>query len=53
MNNVVLKCQDCGTILVINTKDLWHYIKCTHCGSSNVVNLDDEFDQAEVVEEDK
>lgn len=47
MNNVVLECKDCGTILVINAKDLWHYIKCTHCGSSNVVNLDEEFDQVE------
>lgn len=53
MKNVVLKCKDCGAILVVNPKDLWHYIRCTHCDSPNVVNLDDEFDQIEVVEENK
>lgn len=40
--NTVLKCKDCGTVMVINTKDLWHFIRCTHCGSMNVVNMDDE-----------
>lgn len=51
MTSVVLKCKDCGAILVVNTKDLWHYIKCTHCDSYNLVNLDDDFSQVEVVEE--
>lgn len=51
MYNVVLECKDCGSILVVNPKDLWHFIRCTKCGSSNVVNLDEEFDQMEVVDE--
>ena len=51
MNNVVLKCKDCGSILVVNAKDLWHYVKCTHCDSYNIINLDEEFDQVEVVKE--
>ena len=51
MHNVVLKCKDCGSILVVNAKDLWHYIRCTHCNSYNIINLDEEFDQAEVVKE--
>lgn len=51
--NVVLECKDCGSILVVNPKDLWHNIRCTICDSYNVVNLDEEFDQIEVVDEDK
>lgn len=51
MKNVVLECKDCGAILVVNPKDLWHHIRCTHCDSYNVVNLDDVFDQTEIVEE--
>lgn len=53
MRNVVLECKDCGAILVVNSKDLWHRIRCTKCDSYNVVNLDEEFEQTEVVEEDK
>lgn len=53
MKSVVLECKDCGAILVLNPKDLWHHIRCTKCDSHNVVNLDEEFEQAEVVEEDK
>lgn len=52
MYNVVLECKDCGSVLVINKKDFWHFIRCTHCDSYNVVNLDEEFDQIEVVDED-
>lgn len=50
VNNVVLRCQDCGAILVVNNKDLWHTIQCTQCNSHNIVNLDDEFDQVEMME---
>ena len=40
--NTVLKCKDCGTVMVVNTKDLWRSIRCTHCDSMNIVNMDDE-----------
>ena len=40
--HVVLKCKDCGTIMVIALKDLWHLIRCTRCNSENVVNMDEE-----------
>lgn len=53
MNTVVLKCNDCGSILVIDAKDLWHYVKCTHCDSYNIVNLDEDFSQVEVVSEEE
>lgn len=51
VNNVVLRCQDCGAILVVNNKDLWHTIQCSQCNSRNIVNLDDEFDQVEMMED--
>ena len=53
MYNTVLECKDCGAILVVNPKDLWHFIRCTKCDSMNVVNLDEEFDQSEIIEDDK
>ena len=42
-NHIVLQCKDCNSILVINKKDLWHFIRCTKCDSYNVVNLDEVF----------
>jgi len=41
--NIVLKCKDCGTILVVNSKDLWKIGKCPTCESKNLVNFDDCF----------
>lgn len=37
--NIVLQCKECGAILVVNPKDLWHFIRCTKCDSTNVVNI--------------
>lgn len=53
MYNTVLECKDCGAILVVAPKDLWHSIRCTKCDSMNVVNLGEEFDQSEIIDEDK
>ena len=39
--HTVLECKYCGTVMVVNTKDLWHFIRCTHCDSTNVVNMDE------------
>lgn len=46
-NHIVLQCKDCKSVLVINKKDYWHFIRCTKCDSYNVVNLDNIFDQIE------
>jgi len=48
--HTVLECKDCGTVMVVNTKDLWHFIRCTHCDSTNILNIDeiDEIDENEV-----
>ena len=45
--HVVLQCQNCGAILVINKKDYWHHIRCTRCSSTNILNIDevDEVDE--------
>ena len=45
--HVVLQCQNCGAVLVINKKDYWHNIRCTHCDSTNILNID-EIDENEV-----
>ena len=46
-NHIVLQCKDCGSVLVINKNNFWHFIRCTKCDSCNVVNLDNIFDQIE------
>ena len=46
-NHIVLQCKDCKSVLVIDKKDYWHFIRCTKCDSYNVVNLDNIFDQIE------
>ena len=52
-NHIVLQCKDCNSILVINKKDLWHFIRCTKCDSYNVVNLDEVFqDKKDELEKD-
>ena len=39
--HTVLECKDCGTVMVVKTKDLWDFIRCAHCDSTNVVNMDE------------
>lgn len=52
MNNTILKCLDCGAILVVNNSDLWKIRKCTSCESTNLENVDDNFDLSEVGDND-
>ena len=53
MNASVFKCNCCGSIIVVNNKELWKLIKCTKCDSSNIINVDDVFDFTEVIGEDE
>lgn len=39
--HVVLQCQNCGAVLVINKKDYFHNIRCTRCDSTNILNIDE------------
>ena len=48
--NTILKCNSCGSIMVVNNKDLWKIRKCTKCDSTNIVNVDDEFEYSELEE---
>ena len=45
--HIVLKCEDCGAILVVNKKDYFKNIRCTRCESTNVLNID-EIDEDEI-----
>ena len=42
MNSTILKCKNCGSILVIPTKDLWKIGKCTVCESNKLEDFDKE-----------
>lgn len=48
MNVSIMKCRDCGTVMVIATKELWKLQRCSKCDSCNIINLDDEFGLCEV-----
>ena len=45
--HIVLKCEDCGAILVVNKNDYFHNIRCTRCDSTNILNID-EIDEDEI-----
>ena len=45
--HIVLKCKDCGAILVVNKMDYFKNIRCTRCDSTNVLNID-EIDENEI-----
>lgn len=51
MSTVIFKCNDCGTIMVVNTKDVWCLSSCTKCESTNITNLDESFDESEILED--
>ena len=50
MECTIVKCKDCGTVMVVNTNELWKLNKCTKCESKNISTIDDEFDFTEVVD---
>ena len=52
MTNVILKCNSCGAILVVNTTELWKVKRCTSCESTNLENMDENFSLSEVGDND-
>ena len=48
--NTILKCNNCGSIMVVNNKDLWKLKKCNACESTNIINVDEEFQCSELEE---
>lgn len=53
MDVSILKCKDCGAILVVNNNDLWATKKCPKCESADIQNVDDVFDFTEVIGEEE
>lgn len=50
-NCTCMKCNRCGSISVVLTKELWKLGQCPKCESKNLVNLNEEFDLAEVIKQ--
>ena len=50
MTTAIIKCNNCGNIMVVNTKELWKLTTCTKCTSTNIVNMEDEFSLSEIGE---
>lgn len=36
--NTILKCNSCGSIMVVNNKDLWKIRKCTKWYNNGIIN---------------
>lgn len=46
-----MKCNRCGAISVVLTKELWKLGQCPKCESKDLVNLNEEFDLVDVIGE--
>ena len=48
IETTILRCKDCGSVLVIPNKELFKITRCPACESGNIINLDEEFDEVEM-----
>ena len=48
-NCTCIKCNKCGSISVVLTKELWKLGQCPKCESKDLVNLNEEFDLVDVL----
>ena len=48
-NCTCMKCNSCGSISVVLTKELWKLGQCPKCESKDLVNLDDEFNLVDII----
>ncbi len=48
MEVTILKCKDCGAVIVVPNKELFKLVRCPSCESPNLKNLDEEFEEAEI-----
>lgn len=46
-----MKCNRCGSISVVLTKELWKLGQCPKCESKDLTNLNEEFDFVDVIGE--
>ncbi len=50
-NYTCIKCNRCGAISVVLTKELWKLGQCPKCESKDLTNLNEEFDLVDVIGE--
>lgn len=50
-NCTCIKCNRCGVITFVLTKELWKLGQCLKCESKDLTNLNEEFDLAEVIKQ--
>lgn len=48
-NCTCMKCNRCGSISVVLTKELWKLGQCPKCESKDLVNLNEGFDLSEII----
>lgn len=48
-NCTCIKCNKCGSISVVLTKELWKLGQCPKCESKDLVNLNEDFDLVDVL----
>ena len=48
-NCTCIKCNKCGSISVVLTKELWKLGQCPKCESRDLVNLNEGFDLSEII----
>ena len=48
-NCTCMKCNKCGSISVVLTKELWKLGQCPKCESKDLVNLNEGFDLSEII----
>ena len=41
MNVSIFKCKACGSVIVVNLKDVWKLSRCTKCNSGDITNMED------------
>ena len=50
-NCTCIKCNKCGSISVVLTKELWKLGQCPKCESKDLVNLNEGFELSEIIGE--
>lgn len=41
MSVSIFRCKSCGSVIVVNIKDVWKLSRCTKCNSGDIANMED------------
>ena len=52
-NCTCIKCNKCGSISVVLTKELWKLGQCPKCEGTDLVNLNEGFELSEIIGEEE